>query len=67
MTVAKVIEITAESPQSFEDAIQRGVSKAGQTVKGITSAWVAEQKVIVKDGKLAAYRVTMRVTFVLQD
>lgn len=65
MTVAKVIEINSESEKSFEDAIQQGIVKAGKTVKNIQSAWVKEQKVTVKDGKIGKYRVDLKVTFVL--
>ncbi len=65
MTVAKVIEISAESTKSFEDAIQEGVKRAGETVKNIKGAWVKEQQVIVENNKIARYRVDLKVTFVL--
>lgn len=65
MSVAKHVEITAQSDESFEDAVKKGVRKAGETVKNIQSAWVKDQQALVKDGKVHAYRVNMRVTFVL--
>ena len=65
MSVAKVIEISAESKKGFEDAIQQGIKRAGATVKDIRSAWIQEQQVVVDNGKIAAYRVNMKVTFVL--
>jgi flavin-binding protein dodecin len=65
MSVAKHIEITAESTKSFEDAIQAGVAKASETVKGIKSAWVKDQQVMVDGKKVTGYRVNMKVTFVL--
>ncbi len=65
MAVAKVIEITAESSESFEDAIKQGVAKAAQTLHNIKAAWVNGQQVIVEDGRVAAYRVDLKVTFVL--
>ena len=65
MTVAKVIEISAESKDSFEDAIRQGIKKAGDTVKNIKGAWIKEQQVSVKDGKIDSYRVDMKVTFVI--
>ncbi len=65
MSVAKVIELTAVSPTSFDDAVRVGIEKSGETVRNIKGAWVAEQKVDVEDGKITAYRVTLRVTFVL--
>jgi flavin-binding protein dodecin len=67
MSVAKVIEITADSEKGFEDAIRTGVLKAGETLEGIRGAWVANQEVLVEDGKVKTYRVHMRVTFVLND
>ena len=67
MSVAKVSEIIASSPKSFEDAVARGIERADKTLKNIRGAWIAEQKVDVEKGKVVAYRVTMRVTFVLKD
>ena len=66
MAVAKVIEITAASRDSFEDAIRQGISKASESVHGIQGAWVKEQKVKVSDdGSITEYRVDIKVTFVL--
>jgi flavin-binding protein dodecin len=65
MTVAKVIEISCESPNSFEDAIRQGVATAAKTVENIRSAWVKEQQVVVKDNKIVAYRADLKITFVL--
>ena len=67
MTVAKVIEITATSPGSFEDAIRKGISKAQRSVEGIRGAWISEQKVeIAEDGTISHFRVDMKLTFVLE-
>ncbi len=65
MSVAKVIEVSAISTKSFEDAIQVGVSKASKTVKGIKSVWVKDQEAEVKDGQVISYKVGMKVTFVI--
>jgi len=65
MSVAKVIELTAESNESFEDAIRKGVAKAGETVRNIRGAWVKEQQVVVDGGEITAFRVDLKVTFVL--
>ena len=67
MSVAKITEISASSSESFEDAIRRGVKRANKTLKNITGAWVQEQKVDIKKGKVTAYRVNMKVTFILDD
>lgn len=66
MSVAKIIEISAESPQSFEDAVVNGITRASKTIHGITSAWVKEQQVVVNNGKVSLYRVDLKVTFILE-
>ncbi|HSK77007.1 MAG TPA: dodecin family protein [Thermoanaerobaculia bacterium] len=66
MSVAKTIEISAESPNSFEAAIREGIRHAGKTVKNIKSAWVEDQLVEVEDDKVVTFRVRMKVTFVLE-
>lgn len=66
MSVAKVIEITASSTKSFEDAVRLGIERANDTVERVQGAWIAEQKVKVDKGKIAEYRVTMRVSFLLK-
>jgi flavin-binding protein dodecin len=65
MSVAKTIEISAESAESFEDAVRTGITKASETVHGIDGAYVKEQKVLVTDGAVTGFRVHMQVTFVL--
>jgi flavin-binding protein dodecin len=66
-TVAKVSEISARSPKSFEDAIQAGITRASRTIRNINSAWVKEQRIEVKDGKPSSYQVNLMVTFTLDD
>ncbi len=66
-TVARVTEISAMSPTGFEDAIRVGVERAGQTLRNITSAWVKEQQVEIRDGAIVGYQVNLMVTFVLDD
>ena len=65
MSVGKVIEITAESNQNFEDAIRKGIKRANQTVKNVQSAWIKEQQVVVENGEPTRFRVNMNVTFLL--
>jgi dodecin len=67
VTIAKVSEITSTSDKSFNDAISRGIKRASKTLKNITGAWIADQEVEIEKGKVKAYRVRMRVTFVLED
>jgi len=67
MSIAKVTEITASSPKSFEDAIQLGIARAEKTLDKVKGAWIQEQTVSVENGKISEYRVNMKVTFVLKD
>lgn len=66
MSVAKVIEICSESPIGFEEAIREGIAKASKSVHNIKSAWVKNQSLVVKDGKVTEYRVDLKVTFILE-
>jgi hypothetical protein len=66
-SVAKVSEISARSNKGFEDAIQVGIARASKTLRNVNSAWVKEQRVEIRDGKVASYQVNMMVTFTLED
>lgn len=67
MSVARVTEIIASSPKSFDDALDVGVARATKTLKNVTGAWVQDQKAVVDGGKITEYRVTLKVTFILED
>jgi flavin-binding protein dodecin len=66
MSVAKVIEIFSESPNSFEHAVEAGIRHAHKTLKHIRGAWIDGQKVIVENGRITAYRVRLKLSFVLE-
>jgi dodecin len=66
-SVAKVSEISARSTKSFDDAVQTGLARANKTLRNLTSAWVKEQRMDIRDGKVTSYQVNMMVTFVLDD
>ena len=67
MAVASVSKITAASPTSFDAAVQEGLARANRTLRGITGLHVVEQKASVRDGKVDEFRVTMEVTFILEE
>jgi len=67
MSLAKVIEIIASSPESFDDAVNKGIKRAGKTLENVRSAWVKDLNVVVEKGKVTEYRVTMKVSFILKD
>ena len=66
-SVAKVTEISSRSDKSFEDAIDAGLARASKTLRNLNGAWIKEQRVEVKDGKIVGYQVNMKLTFVLED
>ena len=65
-TVARVTEISATSETSFEDAIKVGIDRATQTLRGVKSAWVKEQEVLLNDRGVSGYKVNLLITFVLE-
>jgi flavin-binding protein dodecin len=66
MAVARVTEISATSASSFEDAIRQGLERATKTLRGVTSAWIKDQRVKLDNGQIVEYQVNMEVTFVLE-
>jgi hypothetical protein len=67
MAVGKVIEITAASEKSFEDAIRQGIARASESVEDIQGAWIKEQQVAIENGEIKEYRVNMKVTFIIHS
>ncbi len=65
MSVARVTEIIASSPKSFDDAVKNGIKRATKTLKNVKGAWVKSQKVVVNKNKIVEYRVNLDVTFIL--
>lgn len=66
-TVAKIIELSAESGKSFDDALEAGIKRAVGTLRNVRSIWVKDQEVIIRDGGSRTYRVHLKVTFQLED
>jgi hypothetical protein len=66
MSVAKVVELTSTSQESFEEACRQGIAKAGETLRNIQNAWVDGQEVIVSDGQVTAFHVHLKVTFLVE-
>ena len=66
MAVARVTKITASSKKSFEDAVREGLKRAAKTVRGISGLEIVSQKAKIENGRIAEYRVTMEMTFILE-
>ena len=67
MTVAKVIEIFSSSPESIEDAVNRGIERVEKTMDEVKGVWIKSIKCDVENGRVSRWRVDMKVTFVLKD
>lgn len=67
MTMLKVIEVLAESPEGFDQAVQTAVSKASETVRNIKSVYVKDMSAHVENGKITRYRVNAKITFALES
>jgi flavin-binding protein dodecin len=67
MSVARVTEITAASPDGFRDAVKIGIARAVKTLDNVTGAWIQDQEVRVEGDKIVEYRVHLKVTFILTD
>ena len=66
-TIARVIELSATSEESFEDAINQGVERATSTLRNVEGAWIKDMNVLIENNEIAAYKVNMAVTFVLEE
>ena len=67
MTVLKVIEVLAESEKSWEDAAQNAIDEAAKSVRGIKSIYIKEIEATVENGKIAAYRINAKVSFLIEE
>ncbi len=67
MSVASVIETSATSETSFEDAIQQGIARVTKTRRHVEGAWVKDQHVNISDGQIVGYQVNLKITFVMED
>lgn len=67
MSVARVTELSAINPNSFEEAINEGIRRATQTLRGVEGAWVKDQNVVLDNGSIVGYKVNLEITFRLED
>ncbi|MBW1773747.1 MAG: dodecin domain-containing protein [Deltaproteobacteria bacterium] len=65
--VARVSEVIAASPVSFDEAIKAGFERASRTLRNITGLRIIEQRVAVENGNISEYRVRLEVIFVLEQ
>ncbi len=65
MSMVKVVEIIAESKKSWSDAADNAVKQASKTIRNIKSLYVQDMSAVVEDGKITAYRVNTKISFVI--
>lgn len=66
-SVAKVIELLADSEESWEDAARQAVERASETVSDIRNVYIKELQAIVEDGEITRYRANVKITFVVRE
>ncbi|MBI1893249.1 MAG: dodecin domain-containing protein [Candidatus Rokubacteria bacterium] len=67
MAVARVTKIIGASKKSWHDAVNEAVKRANKTLRNLTGIHLLEQKAHIEKGKIAEYRATIEVTFILED
>lgn len=67
MSIAKITEITAQSSDGFDQAIRHGIERINDSLRNVQSVWIKDQEIVLHDGRVSAYRVTMKITFVLEE
>jgi flavin-binding protein dodecin len=67
MSVARVTEISATNPESFDAAVREAINRATSTLRNVEGAWVKDMNVLISDGNIIGYKVNVAVTFVLED
>lgn len=65
--VYRVTEIVGSSPESLQQAIRNGVSRAGQTLRNLEWFEVTEIRGQIVDGEVAHFQVGLKVGFRLED
>jgi dodecin len=67
MSVARVTEISATNPESFDGAVREAINRATSTLRNVEGAWVKDMNVLISDNNIVGYKVNLAVTFVLED
>ena len=67
MSVVKVIEVLAQSPTSFDDAVKVALDEAAKSVRGIESVYVKEMQAVVENNQITQYRINAKVSFTIGD
>ena len=66
-SVVKVVELIAQSPESWEAATRDAVQRAAQTIRNIRSVWVSEFDAVVENNRITQLRANVKISFVLDE
>jgi flavin-binding protein dodecin len=66
-SIVKVIELSSESSESWEDATRQAVERASRTLRNIRSIWVKEFEAVVESDQVTRFRVNVKISFLLDD
>lgn len=64
-SVAKIIELSADSEKSFEDALHTGIKRATETLRNVRNVWIKDKEVLIENNAPKTYRLHLKVTFQL--
>ena len=64
-SVAKILELSADSEKSFDDALKRGTKRATEMIRNVRSVSIQDQEVILEGEATQLYRLHLKVTFEL--
>lgn len=64
-SIAKVIEVIAESDTSWDDAVNNALAEASKSVNDIKHIWVENMTAVVENNQIVKYRLNAKVTFIV--
>jgi len=67
MSIVKMVELSSQSPDSWEDATRQAVERAAQTLRNIRSVWVKEFEAVVENDQVTQFRVILKIAFQLDE
>jgi dodecin len=67
MSIVKMVELSAQSPDSWEEATRQAVERAARTLRNIRSVWVKEFEAVVENEKVTQFRVILKIAFQLDE
>jgi dodecin len=67
MAIVKMIELSAQSSESWEGATRQAVERASRSLRNIRSVWVKEFEAVVDANKVTQFRVILKISFQLEE